>query len=45
MSMNTNDTLIIDWTKDVDNGNIQFPDFQRGWVWNDMMICRYTKAQ
>ena len=40
MRMKTNDTLIIDLMKDIDRGNIQLPDFQRDWVWNDAMICR-----
>lgn len=38
--MKTNDTLIIDLMKDIDKGNIQLPDFQRDWVWDDAMICR-----
>ncbi len=24
--------------KDVSNGKIQLPDFQRGWVWDDMHV-------
>ena len=40
MHVKTNDTLIIDLMKDIDKGNIQLPDFQRDWVWDDAMICR-----
>ena len=27
-----------DFLKDIDNGKLQLPDFQRGWVWNDYHI-------
>ena len=36
--MRTNDTPILDLMKDIDKGNIQLPDFQRGWVWDDSRI-------
>ena len=36
--MRTNDTPILDLVKDIDKGNIQLPDFQRGWVWDDSRI-------
>lgn len=36
--MRTNDTPILDLMKDIDRGNIQLPDFQRGWVWDDSRI-------
>ena len=36
--MRTNDTPILDLMKDIDKGNIQLPDFQRGWVWDDNRI-------
>lgn len=36
--MRTNDTPILDLMKDIDTGNIQLPDFQRGWVWDDSRI-------
>ena len=29
---------LYDILKDVDNGKIQLPDFQRGWVWDDNRI-------
>ena len=36
--MQTNDRQITDLMKDVDCGNAQLPDFQRGWVWDDNRI-------
>lgn len=36
--MKTNDTKIIDLMKDIKEGEIQLPDFQRGWVWDDDRI-------
>ena len=36
--MQTNDRQITDLMKDVDCGNVQLPDFQRGWVWDDNRI-------
>lgn len=36
--MRTNDTPILDLMKDIDKGNSQLPDFQRGWVWDDSRI-------
>ncbi len=36
--MQTNDRLITELMKSVDNGNAQLPDFQRGWVWDDNRI-------
>ena len=34
----SNDTPIADILKSIDNGTIQLPDFQRGWVWEDNRI-------
>lgn len=34
----SNDTPIADILKNIDNGTIQLPDFQRGWVWEDNRI-------
>lgn len=34
----SNDTPISDILRNIDNGNIQLPDFQRGWVWEDNRI-------
>ena len=36
--MKTNDILITNLMRDVDDGKIQLPDFQRGWVWDDNHI-------
>nr|WP_304101163.1 DUF262 domain-containing protein [Mitsuokella multacida] len=36
--MKTNDTPILDLMKDIGEGKIQLPDFQRGWVWDDTRI-------
>lgn len=36
--MQTNDRQITDLMKDVDCGNAQLSDFQRGWVWDDNRI-------
>lgn len=36
--MKTNDTPITDLMKDINNGKIQLPDFQRSWVWDDNRI-------
>ena len=36
--MRTNDTPILDLMKDNNKGDIQLPDFQRGWVWDDSRI-------
>ena len=34
----SNDTPIIDILRNINNGTIQLPDFQRGWVWEDNRI-------
>ena len=34
----TDEPLLQDLLKDIDNGSIQLPDFQRGWVWDDEHI-------
>ncbi len=34
----SNDTPIADILRSIDNGTIQLPDFQRGWVWEDNRI-------
>lgn len=34
----SNDTPIADILRNIDNGTIQLPDFQRGWVWEDNRI-------
>ena len=34
----SNDTPIVDILRNIDNGTIQLPDFQRGWVWEDNRI-------
>ena len=34
----SNDIPIVDILKDIDQGAIQLPDFQRGWVWDDDRI-------
>ena len=34
----SNDIPISDILRNIDNGNIQLPDFQRGWVWEDNRI-------
>lgn len=36
--MKTNDTLITDLLKDIEQGKAQLPDFQRSWVWDDTRI-------
>ncbi len=36
--MQTNDRPITELMQSVDNGNVQLPDFQRGWVWDDNRI-------
>lgn len=36
--MQTNDRQISELMKAIDSGNIQLPDFQRGWVWDDNRI-------
>ncbi len=36
--MQTNDRQIAELMADIDNGKIQLPDFQRGWVWEDNRI-------
>lgn len=37
-SFKSNDFLIVDILKDINNGAVQLPDFQRGWVWDDYRI-------
>ena len=37
-AIQSNDTLLSKILADIDNGAIQLPDFQRGWVWNDELI-------
>lgn len=36
--MKTNDRALTDLMNAVDNGTVQLPDFQRGWVWDDGRI-------
>lgn len=36
--MKTNDTEITELMKKIESGEIQLPDFQRGWVWDDNRI-------
>lgn len=36
----TNPEKLLDLLSDVQKGNIQLPDFQRGWVWDDERIQR-----
>ena len=36
--MQTNDRQITELMKNIDEGNAQLPDFQRGWVWDDNRI-------
>ena len=36
--MQTNDRQLSDLMKDIECGNAQLPDFQRGWVWDDNRI-------
>ena len=36
--LNTNTVLLVNLLNDVAIGNIQLPEFQRGWVWNDERI-------
>ena len=36
--MRTNDREIKDLMESINNGKIQLPDFQRGWVWEDNRI-------
>ena len=36
--MSTNDILLQKLLDDIEGGDIQLPDFQRGWVWDDTRI-------
>ena len=36
--MQTNDKPLVDLTRDIHEGRIQLPDFQRGWIWDDNRI-------
>ena len=36
--MQTNDRQITELMKAVHDGKAQLPDFQRGWVWDDIRI-------
>ena len=36
--MSSNDILLRELLDDVHAGDIQLPDFQRGWVWDDTRI-------
>lgn len=36
----SNDTLLQDILKDINNSTTRLPDFQRGWVWDDERIRR-----
>ncbi len=36
--MKTNDRSIVELMKEIHEGKIQLPDFQRGWVWDDYRI-------
>ncbi len=37
-SFKSNDTSIAEVLRQIDNGSVQLPDFQRGWVWDDFRI-------
>ena len=37
-SFKSNDTSIADILRQIDSGEVQLPDFQRGWVWDDGRI-------
>jgi uncharacterized protein with ParB-like and HNH nuclease domain len=34
----TNEPLLSELIAEISQGNIQLPDFQRGWVWDDPHI-------
>ena len=36
--MQTNDKPLVDLMRDIHEGRIQLPDFQRGWIWDDNRI-------
>jgi hypothetical protein len=39
----SNDTPMEEILKGIANGATQFPDFQRGWVWEISRICEPVK--
>ena len=44
-SFETNPKDMKDLLVDVQAGKIQLPDFQRGWVWEDMRIRELLQGQ
>lgn len=38
----SNNQAIVDILRGIDEGRIQLPDFQRGWVWDDSMFKLFT---
>ena len=38
MSFSSKDTKLSDILQQIDEGIIQLPDFQRGWVWDDLHL-------
>lgn len=44
MAVKSNDTNLSEILREVDNGKIQLPQFQRSWVWNDTQICKLIES-
>lgn len=44
MAIRSNDTALSDILKEVGNGKIQLPEFQRSWGWNDSQICKLIES-
>jgi len=44
MAVQSNDKQLDELLKNVENGKVQLPDFQRSWVWDDMQIRKLIES-
>lgn len=44
MAVYSNDKSLDDLLKQIENGKLQLPDFQRSWVWNDYKIRKLIES-
>ena len=44
MAVQSNDKQLDELLKNVENGKVQLPDFQRSWVWDDLQIRKFIES-
>ena len=44
MAVQSNDTDLKDLLLQVQKGELQLPEFQRSWVWDDGKICKLLES-